>query len=78
MVKHRYFQLFNGGYMEIERKTISVEEAGQVLGVSRPKAYELVNQGIIPVLKLGPHKFVVPIAALEKYLANAGSEVLEN
>ena len=56
--------------MEVERKTISVEDAGKILGVSRPKAYELVNQGKIPVLKLGPHKFVVPIAALEKYMAN--------
>lgn len=57
----------------MERKTISVEEAGRQLGVSRPKAYELVNKGIIPVLKLGPHKFVVPIPAFEKFLENAGS-----
>jgi len=56
--------------MEIERKTISVEEAGKILGVSRPKAYELVKEGRIPVLKLGPHKFVVPVSALEKYLDN--------
>lgn len=59
--------------MEIERKTISVEDAGKILGVSRPTAYALVKQGKLPVLKLGPHKFVVPISALEKYLANAGA-----
>lgn len=60
--------------MEMERKTISVEEAGRWLGVSRPKAYELVKKGVLPVLKLGPHKFVVPIAALNRYLENAGVE----
>ncbi len=59
--------------MEVVRKTISVEEAGKILGVSRPKAYELVNQGVIPALRLGKHKIVVPIAALDKYLENAGS-----
>ena len=59
--------------MNVERKTISIEEAGKILGCSRPKAYELANQGILPVLKLGPHKWVVPIVALEAYLANAGS-----
>jgi excisionase family DNA binding protein len=58
--------------MEVERKTISVEDAGKMLGVSRQTAYKLVKEGKIPVLKLSPHKFVVPISALEKYLANAG------
>ena len=59
--------------MEVERKTISVEDAGKMLGVSRPTAYKLVKAGRLPVLRLGPHKFVVPILALEKYLANAGA-----
>lgn len=60
--------------MEVERKTISVESAGRMLGCSRPKAYELVHKGVIPVIKLGPHKFVVPMAAFLKMLENAGSQ----
>ncbi len=59
--------------MEVERKTISVEEAGRIIGCSRPTAYQLVHKGIIPVIKLGPHKFVVPMSALEKMLESAGT-----
>jgi excisionase family DNA binding protein len=59
--------------MEIERKTVSVEAAGKILGVSRPTAYQLAKNGVIPVLKLSPHKWVVPMSALQKYLDNAGN-----
>lgn len=59
--------------MEVERKTLTVEDAGKVIGVSRATAYELVRKGVIPAIRLGPHKIVVPIAALERYLANAGN-----
>jgi excisionase family DNA binding protein len=59
--------------MEIERQTISVEEAGKILGVSRPTAYQLAKKGVFPVLKLGPHKWVVPVNALRIYLENAGN-----
>lgn len=61
--------------MEVERKTVSVEEAGRILGVGRVKAYELVKEGKLPCLKLGTRKFVVPLAALDKYLANAGASI---
>lgn len=59
--------------MNIEKKTITVEEAGRMLGVARPKAYELARKGIIPVMKLGPHKWVVPLPAMERVLLNAGN-----
>jgi excisionase family DNA binding protein len=64
--------------MEIERQTISVESAGKILGCSRPKAYELVHRGLIPVIKLGPHKYVVPMAALMKMLECAGNKDADN
>lgn len=59
--------------MKIERQTITVEEAGIILGVSKPIAYRLVKEGKMPALKLGPHKFVVPIIALQRILENAGN-----
>ena len=46
------------------RATISVEEAGQLLSVSRPTAYALARSGDIPVLHLGPRRIVVPVGAL--------------
>ena len=52
---------------------ISVPEAGKRLKVSRPTAYILAKKGVIPTLRLG-WKLVVPIAAFEKMLANAGQQ----
>jgi excisionase family DNA binding protein len=46
-----------------ERLVYSVGEAGQLLGISRAFAYELVARGEIPVIRLG-RRIVVPKVAL--------------
>jgi excisionase family DNA binding protein len=51
-----------------QRLTISVEEAGRLLGISRGLAYELVNRGDIPSVRLG-RRIVVPRRALDRLLA---------
>ena len=43
--------------------TISVVEAGQILGLSKPTAYEAVRRGDIPSLRFG-RRVVVPTAKL--------------
>lgn len=50
----------------------NVEEAAQLLGISRTLAYELVGRGEIPALRLG-RRLVVPLAALNSLL-NTASE----
>jgi excisionase family DNA binding protein len=50
-----------------QRLTISVEEAGQLLGISRGLAYLLVNRGDIPSIRLG-RRIVVPRRALHRLL----------
>lgn len=50
--------------MQRERLTLTVEEAADVLGISRSLAYELVRRGAIPSLHLG-RRIVVPIRGLE-------------
>lgn len=56
----------------VEKQTLSVPEAGRVLGVSRGTAYELVRTGQMPgVLRLG-RRLVVSKPALERALAEAG------
>lgn len=50
--------------MQRERLTLTVEEAADVLGISRSLAYELVRRGDIPSLHLG-RRIVVPIRGLE-------------
>lgn len=54
-----------------EKIVLSVPEAGELLGISRAHAYLMVKQGRLPIIALG-RRLVVPIAALEKMLANAG------
>jgi excisionase family DNA binding protein len=61
--------------MSSERLTVTVEEAGRLLGVSRNSAYELARTGQLPTLRLG-RRLLVPKAALEKMLAGASQPAL--
>lgn len=47
--------------------TITVERAGQLLGISRGLAYDLVRRGDIPAVRLG-RRLVVPADAIEQIL----------
>ena len=58
-----------------ERLTLSVNEAADVLGISRAFAYELVARGELPCLRLG-RRVVVPRHALEQLLERADASVL--
>jgi excisionase family DNA binding protein len=49
------------------RKTISVEEAGKRLGISRNTAYEAARKGQILTLRIG-RLLLVPEAAFERML----------
>ena len=52
----------------VERKTLTVEQAAKVLGISRTGAYQLAARGELPgVIRLGK-RLLVPKAALEKLL----------
>ena len=53
--------------MAIQCRTISVEDAGKILGYSRNSAYEAAKSGELPTIRLG-RKLRVPRAALEKML----------
>jgi excisionase family DNA binding protein len=58
--------------MRHERLTMSVEEASEVLGISRSLAYELVRRGDIPSLRLG-RRLVVPVQGLEALVEQAAA-----
>jgi excisionase family DNA binding protein len=53
---------------EAEVLTMSVPEAGRLLGLSRNSAYEAARRHEIPVLRFG-RKLRVPRAAFERLLA---------
>lgn len=47
---------------------ISVSEAAQLLGVSRPKIYQLMQQEHLPSFKAGT-RTLIPVAALHEWVA---------
>ena len=51
----------------MDRWTVTVEEAAQMLGISRSSAYECVRRGELRALRLG-RRLVVPRSALEELL----------
>ena len=51
----------------MERETLSVPEAAQVLGISRSLAYEMARIGRLPTIRFGK-RLVVPRPALERML----------
>lgn len=54
--------------MDTKRKTMSVGEAAQVLGISRNSAYTAARRGEIPTIKIG-RLVLVPTAALDRMVA---------
>lgn len=64
--------------LEELQPTISVEEAGRVLGISRSTAYRAASCGQLPTLRIG-RRLLVPTAKLLDLLGVAidDSEALE-
>jgi excisionase family DNA binding protein len=50
------------------RETVTVEKAGQIVGISRTAAYAAVARGDLPSLRIG-RRVVVPRKALDRLLA---------
>jgi excisionase family DNA binding protein len=55
-----------------EKLTVTVEEAGELLGISRGLAYELVRRGELPSLHLG-RRIVVPVHRLRAMVDGDGA-----
>ena len=54
------------------RTTVSVPEAGALLGLSKNTSYQAAKNGDIPVLKIG-HRLVVPVPRLLALLEGEGA-----
>lgn len=50
-----------------ERPTITVEEAGQLLGLGKTASYDAVHRGDIPHIRIG-RRILVPTAKLREAL----------
>jgi excisionase family DNA binding protein len=53
-----------------DRSVFTVEEAAEILRISRDSAYQAAHSGDLPVVRIG-RRFVVPRIALERKLSAA-------
>ena len=58
--------------LRMEKYTMSVDEMAAAVGVSRPKAYELVNSEGFPVIRIG-RRIRIPVAGLERWIEEQSS-----
>ena len=56
----------------MEKATMSVQELASQLGISLPKAYELVKRPGFPVLKIGT-RILIPMDAFKAWLISNAS-----
>lgn len=54
-----------------ERLVYTIPEASELLGISHIHGYLMAKRGELPTIRLG-RRIVVPKAAFEKFLENAG------
>ena len=57
-----------------ESLVYTVEEAGQLLGISRATAFQFANEGRIPAIRIGERRWIVPKKALHELLESAGKQ----
>lgn len=57
----------------MEKMTIGVDELATEMGISRPKAYELVNSDGFPIIRVG-RRIRIPVSAFEHWLEVQASE----
>lgn len=54
--------------MSNEKLTLDVQELAKALGICKPRAYELIKQKDFPSIQISKRRFIVPRAALDKWL----------
>ena len=55
----------------MDKLAISVPEAAKLLSISKSTAYSLCEQGILPAIRCGQKRLIVPVRALEQFLEQA-------
>lgn len=62
--------------MENKKLTINVAELAEVLGVSKPVAYELTRKNGFPAVRVSERRIIIPVDGLCRWLeAEAASGV---
>ena len=56
----------------IEKSTMSVQELAQQIGISLPKAYELVKEPGFPTIRIGT-RILIPVEGFQNWLRSRSS-----
>ena len=62
----------------MDRLLLRPKEAQQALGCGRSKLYELFHTPGFPVVRLGERSIRIPLAGLQKWIADQGNGTNEN
>jgi excisionase family DNA binding protein len=54
-----------------DKRVLTTVEVAKELGVCRKTIYQMLHKGQLPYIKAGD-KYLIPIAALDRYLMGAG------
>lgn len=54
--------------MTNDKRTITVNELAEWLGISRPTAYGLVRQDGFPAIRVSERRIVIPVDKLEEWI----------
>ena len=54
--------------MTHEKLTVSVEEMANMLGISRPVAYELTHREGFPAVRVSERRVIIPLDSLKRWL----------
>ena len=54
--------------MALKSIALSVPQMAQVLGISKPVAYELIKKDGFPSVRISDKRIVIPLRLLEKWL----------
>lgn len=69
------YELSIGGVF-MEKATLTVVETAEYLGIGRNQTYRMINDGILPAVKIG-RQFRIPIKSLEDWLINEAQKALK-
>lgn len=59
------------------KATFSVMETAEYIGIGRNKIYQLINEGVIPSVKIG-RQFRLPIKAIDQWLETEAQKSINN
>ena len=54
--------------MAVEKLAVSVVEAARLISVSKSTAYALIEQGILPCVRIGEKRIVIPLRQLQEWI----------